>query len=306
MSQQIDDKNLQWAYWWNRKGDTVRRVTYGIAISIVGFIVVNAAIQTARLVMSLQATSVAHSTIQNARIETSQLTSIQLATVDQLGLLPGARTGSYDAFAVVQNPNRVYDIEFTYAFIVDGVRKSAQDTVVPASSDGYLVIRDFQGSSESKVEIEITDQTVELSNYDVTVDIQMNDIELRRLQTLQQTLDAAPIDERGTANLEQDFFVPEADSSDDIQLVDERFTSLSGTVVNASPVGFRTTPLIAVITDSNGAVLAVHKKVIKDLESFAEIEVQSIWERRFPVGAVGKFYVYPNVHDSSNVILPGQ
>ena len=99
---------------------------------------------------------------------------------------------------------------------------------------------------------------------------------------------------------------PEDVEDEPTQRTDERYTAVTAEIFNSSPVGYRTVPAVAVITNSDGIVLGVHSELMRNLDSFEERTIQLVWERRFPIDAVVNVYVYPHYIDESTLIFPGE
>jgi hypothetical protein len=101
---------------------------------------------------------------------------------------------------------------------------------------------------------------------------------------------------------------------DDITEIIEEYTTLTKSditalttiVSNNSPVGFRTASVIAVIRDQNNVVIAIHKQVVKNFNSFDQQPINMNWPRRFIFNAKSEIYIYGDYLDENNLILLGE
>lgn len=96
--------------------------------------------------------------------------------------------------------------------------------------------------------------------------------------------------------------VPEEDSA----LNKSDITALSTIVSNNSPVGFRTASIIAIVKDDSNQVIAVHKQVAKNFNSFDQQAVNMNWPRRFIFSAKPEIQIYADYLDKNNLILLGE
>lgn len=93
---------------------------------------------------------------------------------------------------------------------------------------------------------------------------------------------------------------------EDSTLTKSDITALSTIVSNNSPVGFRTASIIAIVKDDNNQVIAIHKQVVKNFNSFDQQAVNMNWPRRFIFSAKPEIQIYADYLDENNLILLGE
>lgn len=95
-------------------------------------------------------------------------------------------------------------------------------------------------------------------------------------------------------------------TEEDTTLTKSDITALSTIVSNNSPVGFRTASIIAIVKDDNNQVIAIHKQVVKNFDSFDQQVVNMNWPRRFIFSAKPEIQIYADYLDADNLILLGE
>ncbi len=93
---------------------------------------------------------------------------------------------------------------------------------------------------------------------------------------------------------------------EDTNLTKSDITALSTIVSNNSPVGFRTASVIAIVRGENNEVIAIHKQVVKNFNSFDQQAVNMNWPRRFIFSAKPEMYIYADYLNEDNLILLGE
>lgn len=243
-----------------------------------------------------------------------------------------AGEGSVDAFSLVSNPNNLFAASFDYSFTVAGKTTEFNSGFIMPGEEKYLVLKNIEsnvltgdpGFKISNIEWEKLQGLPPEVVFDVA-DLEFGTIDVLNVDTTEIESDLTGVSdvldsETNINSTEKDSAVPSDEAEpayatpDDVDNSDmtssePTFTSdrsaVSATINNYSPIGFRSTVIVAIIRSESGDIIAVHQQVIHDFNSFAQQPISMSWARKFVFNAVPEIHVYVDYLNAENIILLG-
>ena len=105
-------------------------------------------------------------------------------------------------------------------------------------------------------------------------------------------------------NATTQFATPETETVTEEVQRGQSVSTVTGSVFNDSPYGFKRVVATAVITGPNGNVAGVNQVTLTNVGRFSDNLLHFGWQRRFEFGSTAAVFVETDVWDEANLIAP--
>lgn len=309
---EFEKEDVKRAYWINTHRTEIRTVGHGIAIGIVVIIWLILIINSVILIINYPSTKRAYTTIADTTINYSGITAPEDLTVKNSAIVD-AGENHYDAYGEISNQNIHYSATFSYTVSVGGTTHRFTDGIIMPQQTLYVVDSGFNLTQpETTVSVKIEDVQWNAAPA------QLPDIEfgIKNAKLYPVTLSEARAIENETSadttnntnnntNTNKNFATPNTNNTND-QVSAAQYTALEATLINNNPLGFRRVETIIMLKDETDTIVGIHKRIIQNFDSFAEITTQVNWRRRFTIDVKPEIVLQTDYLDKDNLIYPGE
>jgi hypothetical protein len=311
----LQGKDLKWAYWYNTHQDELHRVGYGMAIAVVSVIWLVNIIMFAKYLIDQPRTNLAINGTGDSTVNYDSIKAPQNLVVEVTDTFTETDS-TIDVYAKVTNPNSYHAARFNYTVSVAGTNYEFTDGVVMPNSSHEIVIANLAGSATAQADVVITDITWQrVYGQPISTEFLIADLNLARsnltadeiVTNANSTKQNSNGNSNTNVNSNVNFATPdEENNTNAVEPTGAATTQLTGKLSNAGAYGFRRVVVTAVLTNTAGVRLGAQQMVFKDMESFKDYRLLFNWQREFDFNAIPTVTVETDIWDDTNLILPGQ
>ncbi|MFA6474586.1 MAG: hypothetical protein WCV88_00105 [Patescibacteria group bacterium] len=302
----LEGKDLQWAYWFNTHKDQVYTALYGVGIAAVSILwLVNIVLLVIYLVNEPK-TNTAINELGTTNVIYDSIKAPEALIIKEVKVLPHT-SAVFDVYAIVTNPNSTQVGNFTYTFNVLGKPYTFKDGVILPGETIYLVANNISGQATTQTEATLVPSDVtwhRVRGPQIQTEFTIKDIKVGRTNLSVTTAPEKTTIENINSNTNSSEFATPETNTNTPPILGETITQLTSTLTNASAYGFKKVIVTAVIKDSTNTIVGIQQQVLTNVASFQDYPLAFNWRRLFEATATGEVTVTTNVRDSGNLILP--